>query len=282
MPDDKKGTEVGGRIDSKQLAWKIRRHALDMVQHAHASHIGSILSIADVVAVLYSDILQVDPKKPDWPQRDRFVLSKGHSGVAVYAALAECGFYPVSSLLSYGDDGGMFSCHISHVHVPGVEVSTGSLGHGCCMACGMALHAKLRAEKWKVYTIVGDGECNEGTVWEMAALANHYRLDNLTVVIDCNGMQAMGLCKDVLDMEPMAEKWRSFGWHVADVRNGHDHRCLREAFLEPGQGKPKAVIAHTIKGKGVSFMENELLWHYRDPQGELYERASAELEELQL
>lgn len=249
-----------------------------MVQHAHASHIGSILSIADIVAVLYTDILHIDPKKPDWPERDRFVLSKGHSGVAVYAALAECGFFPVCSLSTYGNDGSIFSSHISHSHVPGVEVSTGSLGHGCCMACGMALHAKLRDKSWKVYTVVGDGECNEGTVWEMAAFASHYKLDNLTVIVDCNGMQAMGMCKDVLDMDPMGEKWRAFGWHVVNVKDGHDHRLLREALLEESGGKPKAVLAHTVKGKGVSFMEQELLWHYKDPQGELYERAIAELE----
>lgn len=265
-------------MDSKKLAKKIRIHAIDMVSHAHASHIGGILSVTDIIAVLYADILKYDSKNPMMKDRDRFVLSKGHNGVAIYAALAECGFFPVEELGSYGDDGSVFSCHISHKRVPGIEVSTGSLGHGCGMACGMALHAKMRGEKYRVYTVIGDGECNEGSVWEMAMLSAQNRLDNFTVVIDKNRMQAMGFCKDVINTDPLMDKWRDFGWTVIDVMDGHDHDQLRKAFCSDSEGKPKMIVANTIKGNGVSFMENELLWHYRDPQGDFYIKARQELE----
>lgn len=263
--------------DSMELAKKIRLHALEMVHHAHASHIGSILSVADIIAVLYADVLNIDCENPHAGDRDRFVLSKGHAGVAVYAALAESGFFPADMLRRYGEDGSPFSCHISHKHVPGVEVSAGSLGHGCGIACGIALHAKRRLKNYKVYAVIGDGECNEGTVWEMAAFASQQGLDNFTVVTDRNQMQAMGLCRDIMDMEPLAAKWRDFGWTACDVGDGHNHDQLREAFQKDSGGKPKAVIAHTVKGKGVSFMEHQLLWHYRDPQGSFYEQAYREL-----
>ena len=266
-------------MKSEELAWKIRRHAIDMVNHAHASHIGGILSSADLVAVLYNDIAKYDTNNPKWSERDRIILSKGHNGVAIYAALAECGFFSVSKLDSYGENGSMFSCHVSHKNVPGVEISTGSLGHGVCVACGMALNAKLKKQNHKIYAIVGDGECNEGSVWETAMLANQYALDNFTIVIDRNNMQAMGDCNNIIDMESIADKWRAFGWYAIDVQNGNDHDSLRSAFRESSMGKPKVIIARTIKGKGISFMENKLLWHYRDPQGEDYENAVKELEE---
>lgn len=266
-------------MDSIVLAKKIRLHALHMVHHAHASHIGSILSVADILAVLYADILKADSRNPDADDRDRFILSKGHAGAALYAALAEAGFFPMEMLKQYGEDGSPFSCHVSHKNVLGVEISTGSLGHGCGMACGMALHAKRRSKNYKVYAVVGDGECNEGAVWEMASLASQQNLDNLTVVIDRNQMQAMGFCNDIINMEPLAQKWEDFGWTVYDLKDGHDHGLLKAAFYADSRGKPKTVIAHTIKGKGVSFMENELLWHYRDPQGSFYEKACRELEE---
>ncbi len=267
-------------MKSEELAKRIRLHALDMVNHAHASHIGGVLSEADIIAVLYTDILNVNKDDPKMKERDRFVLSKGHTGVAVYAALAECGFFDTKLLDTYGDNGSIFSCHISHKNVPGIEVSTGSLGHGCGMACGMAMHAKKRGRNYKVYTVVGDGECNEGSVWEMAMLAAQHKLDNFTVVVDRNNMQAMGFCNDIINMDPLEDRWKAFGWHVISVENGHDHDSLREAFKADNEGKPKVIIAHTIKGKGVSFMENELLWHYRDPQGEFYEKARTELERL--
>ncbi len=265
---------------SLELASRIRLHGVNMVSHAHASHIGGILSVTDIIAVLYADILNISKDEPKMDGRDRFILSKGHAGVALYAALAESGFFPVDELNTYGDDGGVFSCHISHNYVPGVEISTGSLGQGCCVACGMALHAKRRNRRYNVFTVIGDGECNEGSVWEMAAFAAQQKLDNFMVIIDKNNMQAMGFCKDIINMEPLGERWNDFGWHVVDVPDGHNHEMLRKAFSTSCEGKPVVVIANTVKGKGISFMESELLWHYRDPQGEFYEKAIGELKGL--
>lgn len=265
-------------MTSEELAVKIRINAIHMVHHAHASHIGGILSCADIVAVLYNDIANVFPTKPNDPGRDRVILSKGHNGVAIYAVLAELGFFPKEILKTYGDNGSIFSCHISHHDVPGVEISTGSLGQGVGVACGMALDAKLKQKKHQVYAIIGDGECDEGAVWEMALFAAHQRLDNFTVIIDRNKMQAMGFCNEVLDTYSLSEKWKAFGWTVIDVSDGNDHDQLREAFNQPFRGKPRVIIANTVKGKGISFMENELLWHYRDPQGNDYVQALKELE----
>lgn len=264
-------------MNSLELAKKIRLHAIKMVNHAHASHIGGVLSSADILAVLYNDIAKYDCKNPKWDERDRIVLSKGHNGVGIYAVLAECGFYPVEKLNSYGDNGSVFSCHVSHKGVPGVEFSTGSLGHGVSVACGMALNAKLRNKNYNVFAIVGDGECNEGCVWEMAMLASHHKLDRFTVVVDCNSMQAMGNCKDIVNMESIPDKWRAFGWHCIEV-DGHNHDSLRKALREETNGMPKVIIARTVKGKGVSFMENQILWHYRDPQGEFFYKALEELD----
>ncbi len=267
-------------MDSIELAKKIRLHAIDMVNHAHASHIAGILSVADIIAVLYAEVLKYDPQNPNDPARDRFVLSKGHNGVAVYAALAECGFFSVDDLDTYGDDGSAFSCHISHKNVPGIEVSTGSLGHGVGIACGMALHGKCREKDYKVYSVIGDGECDEGSIWEMAMLSAQHKLDNFTVIIDRNRMQAMGFCEDIINTDPLKEKWEAFGWMAIEMVDGHDHRQLLDSFNQKHPGKPKVIIANTIKGKGVSFMENNLLWHYRAPQEEYYYLAKKELERL--
>lgn len=265
-------------IDSRELAWKVRRHVVDMAHNARASHIGGALSCADILAVLYSDIVRVNPLEPEWPERDRVVLSKGHNGMALYATLAECGFFPIDELKKYGQNGSKYSCHVSHKGVVGVELSTGSLGHGVCVACGMALAAKLTGKQYRVFAIVGDGECNEGSIWEMALLAHQYRLDNFTVIVDRNHMQAMGRCEDVMDMEPFAIKWNAFGWHVVEVADGHDHCQLKETLSDISVDRPRVIICNTIKGKGVSFMENQLLWHYRDPQGEFYDKAVCEIE----
>ncbi|AXL22083.1 transketolase [Megasphaera stantonii] len=266
-------------MTSEELAKRIRFHAIKMVNHAHASHIGGILSCADIVAVLYSEIARIYPHDPENESRDRIILSKGHNGVAIYAALAECGFFNKELLKTYGDNGSCFSCHISHRHVPGVEISTGSLGQGVGVACGMALNGKLKHRSYQVYAIVGDGECNEGAIWEMASFASHQCLDNFTVIVDRNRMQAMGWCEDVLKMEPFQEKWRAFGWHVVNVIDGNNHKELKRAFSQKSNNnKPRVIIANTVKGKGISFMENQLLWHYRDPQGEDYFNALKELE----
>ena len=263
-------------MNSKEFAWRIRRNAIDMVSIAHASHIGGILSCADIVAVLYSSVAKVNPHNPKDPHRDRVILSKGHNGVAIYIALAELGFFPKTTLKTYGSNGGIFSCHVSHKKVPGVELSTGSLGQGLGVGVGMALSAKVEGSKHHVFCILGDGECDEGAVWEAAAFASHHCLNNLTIIIDANGMQAMGSCDEVLKMSPLSEKWHAFGCDTYDV-DGHDHNDLLKAFLIESK-KPKVIVAHTIKGKGVSFMENDLLWHYRDPQGEDLKKAIKELE----
>lgn len=239
-------------MNSEELALEIRRNAIKMVNHAHASHVSGVLSCADMVAVLYSNIVNVNPNNPKDTNRDRVILSKGHNGVALYVALACLGFFPKEKLMTYGDNGSMFSCHISHKKVPGVEISTGSLGHGISVACGMALDAKLKNKKHKVYCIIGDGECDEGSVWEVAMFASQYKLDNFTVIIDRNNMQAMGFCKDIIDTNPLVDKWKAFGWEVINVEDGNDHTQLKGAFNAPFNNKPKVIIANTIKGKGVS------------------------------
>jgi len=262
---------------SVPLANRIRQDAVRMAHRTHASHIGGVMSVADVVAVLYAGVANVSPGNPMDPDRDRVVLSKGHSGMAIYAALAETGFFFRSELNKYYTDGSVYSGHVSHKGVPGVEFSTGSLGQGVCVACGMAMSGKVRKQGFHVYAIIGDGENEEGSVWEMALFAAHQKLDNFTVIVDHNKMQAMGFCDAQAGMSRLSDKWESFGWHVVTVKDGNDHAQLIDAFGRHQQGKPTVIIANTIKGKGVSYMENELLWHYRDPQGEFYEQAIREL-----
>lgn len=249
-----------------------------MAYKAKASHIGGSFSVADIIAVLYSDIAHIDPSNPQKDDRDRIILSKGHCCSVLYACLAEMGFFPKSELDSFGMNGSRLSCHIS-CKVPGVELSSGSLGHGAPVAAGIALAGKLRAKPYRVYTICGDGELNEGSIWEMAMFAAHNKLDNFTVIIDANGMQAMGFTKEIIDMSPLSGKFGAFGWHVADI-DGHNHDELRRAFNEDSCGKPKAIIAHTVKGHGVSFMENSLWWHYQVPFSHYYQEAIDELERV--
>ncbi len=250
-------------MTSVQLAWKIRRHAVEMTHISGGSHIGAVLSVADIIGVLYADVLQLRPEEPKWPQRDRFILSKGHAGGALYAALAERGFFPVEELLTYYQNCSRLSGHVSHV-VPGVELSTGSLGHGLGVAVGMAIVGKQDKKQHRVFTVLGDGECNEGSVWEAAQAAATYSLDNLVAIIDNNNMQSLDFCNRTQCSGPLTDKFRSFGWNVVEV-NGHDHNALRTALSNTGSGRPTAVIAHTVKGNQVPFMENDILWHYRFP-----------------
>ena len=249
---------------SEQLAWLIRRHGVEMTHLSHGSHIGPILSVADIVAVLYADVLRFDANNPKWTGRDRFILSKGHAGASVYSALAESGFFPVEELKTHYQNGSRLSGHVSH-KVNGVEVSTGSLGHGLSIGAGMAIALKQDKSASKVYVVMGDGECDEGAVWEAALFANHFRLSNLVAVIDYNNMQSIDTCENTLELKNLADKWRAFGWNVFEV-DGHNHEELKSAFMNAGKNdKPTVVIAHTVKGKGVSFMENDILWHYRFP-----------------
>lgn len=265
-------------MNSVHLALKIRKHAVAMTSLGGSSHIGSILSISDILAVLYADILSYDPSRPSLPDRDRFILSKGHAGAGVYAALAESGFFDISKLLTHYQDGSDLSGHVSHKNIPGVEFSTGSLGHGLPVATGMALAAKLDGKRHRVFTILSDGECDEGSNWEAIMFAAFKKLDNLVVIVDYNKMQSLGSTFNTLDLEPFTSKWESFGWRVISV-DGHDHHILRESLVSISTSceRPLVIIANTTKGKGVSFMENSVLWHYRSPQGNEYNLAMDEL-----
>ncbi len=262
---------------SEELGSRIRSHALDMTHLGSSSHIASILSIADIIAVLYEEIMYYNPKNPTDNQRDRFILSKGHAGAAVYAALAEKGFFPKSQLELHCKNGSNLSGHISHKKVPGVEFSTGSLGHGLSVGCGMAMYAKFEKLKHKVIILLSDGECDEGSNWESILFAPHHKLDNLVVIIDYNKIQSIESVSDTLELEPFAKKWTAFGWDVHEV-NGHNHKELTKILKQNNKiKKPKCIIANTVKGKGVSFMENNNLWHYRSPQDEEYLMAKKEL-----
>ena len=272
-------------MTSEQLAWLIRRHGIEMTHRSHGSHIGAILSVADIIAVLYTDVMRYKAEDPAWKDRDRFILSKGHAGAAIYAALAETGFFPVAELTTHYCNGSLLSGHVSH-KVPGVDFSTGSLGHGLGAAVGMAYAAKKdHDEGHMVFTVLGDGECDEGSVWEGALFANHFRLNNLIAIVDHNGMQSMDFSENTLELEDFAAKWRAFGWNVIQI-NGNDHAQLRSAFAKAKElsrapaHKPTVIIADTIKGFGVSFMHNDILWHYRFPHdGWEYDTAVAELHE---
>lgn len=259
------------------LARNIRAHSLKMVARAKASHIGGALSIADLLAVLYDEILGVRPQDPKWKDRDRFILSKGHSCTALYAALALRGFVPEEELQTYGSDGSRLMAHVSH-KVPGAEFSTGSLGHGLPFGCGKALAAKRLRHTWRVFVMLSDGELDEGSNWEAILFAPQHRLDNLVAIVDYNQIQSLGTVKEVLDLHPLAEKFRAFRWAVREI-DGHDHNQIRGALSavpwEPG--RPSCLIARTVKGKGVSFMENNLLWHYRSPDPAQLEEALQEL-----
>ncbi|MDA8739351.1 transketolase [Luminiphilus sp.] len=265
--------------ESKQLANHIRMHAVKMTNLGASSHIASILSMADILAVLYGEVLRYKPEEPKWAGRDRFILSKGHAGAGVYATLAESGFFPVEKLQTHYQDGSDLSGHVSHKGIPGVEFSTGSLGHGLPVAAGMALAAKINNENHRAFVLLGDGECGEGANWEAILFAAHHKLDNLVAIVDRNKLQSIYSTEDTLALEPFAEKWKAFGWNVIEI-DGHNHVEILDACKEESKAinKPLCIIASTIKGKNVSFMENNILWHYRSPQGAEYEAAIAELE----
>lgn len=264
-------------MSSLELAKKIRLSVLEMIHKSGASHIASTFSIVDIIAVLYEDILRYNSKDPNFEKRDRFILSKGHAGSSIYAVLAEKGFLSKENLNTYYQNGSRLSGHISHKDVPGVEVSTGSLGHGAGIAAGIALALKLKLNQSKVYTLIGDGECNEGAIWELAMFCAHHKLDNFVLIIDQNKFQALGKTKEILDISDLEKRFTSFGWDVLEV-DGHNHKDLKNSFHTHRHEKPLCIIADTIKGKGVSFMENNLLWHYRDPQDDFYRKAKRELE----
>jgi transketolase len=234
--------------------------------------------MADLLAVLYGKILRVDPGHPNWVERDRFILSKGHGAAILYAVLAECGFFPKKWLDTYYQDGSVLAGHVTSHGVPGVEVSTGSLGHGLPVGCGMALAGKRANMPYRIFVMLSDGELDEGSNWEAILFAPQHQLDNLISIVDYNKIQSFGAVSEVLELAPLADKWRAFRWAVREI-DGHDHAQIESALssvpFEPG--KPSVIIAHTVKGKGVSFMENQLAWHYKSPNAEQLAQALAEL-----
>jgi len=260
---------------TRDFARFIRISALKMTSMGGSSHIGSIFSMSDILAELFGNYLNLNPDKVKAKDRDRFILSKGHGGAGVYAALAHQGFFNKSLLDTHYQNGSIFSGHVSHKGVPGVEFSTGSLGHGLPVAVGMAL-SDIKRCQYNVVCLLGDGECNEGSTWESALLGSHHKLSKLTVIVDANKYQSIKTTNETLNLEPFAEKWKSFGWDVHEV-NGHDINELRCVLSIKNDYKPKCIIANTIKGKGVSFMENNILWHYRSAQGEEFKAALNEL-----
>lgn len=260
-------------------AARARLLAMDMVHRAASGHIGGSLSAMDILTVLYFDVMRVDPARPDDPERDRFVLSKGHCTPALYPTLALRGYFPQEELTLFRSVDGHMSGHAEMRFVRGVDMSTGSLGQGVSAAVGMALAGKVDRKSYRVYTLLGDGEIEEGQVWEAAMSAAKYHLDNLCAIVDVNGLQIDGATADVMPSEPLDEKFAAFGWNVVKA-DGHNYAALEEAFAAAAacKGKPTVVLAKTVKGKGVSFMENQAGWHGKAPNDEQYGQARAELE----
>jgi len=272
-------------MDEKMLhdlslkAAQVRSLAMDAVFSAASGHIGGSLSVADILTVLYFHTMKVDPKAPQAPDRDRLVLSKGHTTPALYATLALKGYFPVEELKLFRSVEGHYSGHPDMVHVPGVDMSTGSLGQGISAAVGMALAGQMDRKDHRIYAVLGDGEVEEGQVWEAAMAAAKYHLDNLCAVVDVNGLQIDGKTADVMPSEPLDKKFEAFNWNVIQV-DGHDIAAVAAAFeaAKKGKGKPTVILARTVKGKGVSFMEGDAGWHGKAPNAEQYEKAHAELE----
>lgn len=264
---------------TQALAQRIRLQCLHMCHSKKASHLGGAFSVADILAVLYGSILVKDPAQPKAPQRDRLFYSKGHACTALYAVLADSGYFPASDLDTFTDNGSYLTSHVNH-KIAGVELSTGSLGHALSVAAGVALAGKRRRQAWHTYAIVSDGELDEGSNWEAILFAPHHGLDQLTLVVDYNKIQSFGSTAEVLNLDPLADKFTAFGWEAVEV-DGHDHAQLQAALAPHGRsGKPRAVIAHTVKGKGVSFMEHQLAWHYKSPDAAQYDAARAELAQV--
>ena len=253
----------------ERLAQKIRFRTIRNSHLTSTPHLGSCLSCTDLLVWLYWNVLKVDPKKPKADNRDRFILSKGHAAPVLFQVLAERGFFPISALDDYGCDGSIFGEHPpAPGYLYGIEAATGSLGHGLPMGLGMALSARIQQRSYHVYTILSDGECNEGSVWESALMAAAQKVNNLTLFVDYNKWQATGRSNEVLGLAPMVEKWKAFGWATAEI-DGHSFQEMSKALeATAGDPRPKAIICHTVKGKGISFMEDDNNWHYRIPNAD--------------
>jgi len=265
----------------RKLASSVRRHDLQTVYKAKLGHVGGEMSAIDILVTLYFAVLHVDPARPDDPERDRFILSKGHSAVALYTTLAHRGFMPLAQLATFAQPLSQLNGHPDRNKVAGVETNTGPLGHGLPVAVGAALAAKLQDCSWRVFALTGDGELQEGSNWEAAMAAAHYKLDNLTVIVDRNRLQQGDWTEQTMHLEPLADKWRAFGWAVTEV-DGHNIAQLLQTFdrLPFEAGKPNCIIAHTHKGQGVSFMRDKAAWHHKIPNAEEIALALEELEEV--
>jgi len=265
------------KVAVKKLSNQIRVKTLQMIHKANASHIGGALSMVDILAVLYKEILLFKPQEPKWSERDRFLLSKGHACTSLYAALAFSGFFDVKELENYAKDGSIFISHASH-KVPGVELSTGSLGHALPVGCGMALAAKRKNENHRIFVLLSDGELDEGSNWEAFLFAPQHKLDNLIVIIDYNKIQSLGTVKEVIDLYPLSDKLHAFNWAVKEI-DGHSHKEIYESLAKIpfAINKPSVIVANTVKGKGIDFMEDKLLWHYKSPSEEQYNSAIKQL-----
>ena len=262
------------KISSEDFAKKIRLHVLEMIFNGRSSHIASAFSMSDILGVLFNEILNIDPDNVSNPKRDRFILSKGHAGAAVYAALSLKGFFPEADLLKHYQNGSMFSGHISH-HVKGVEFSTGSLGHGLGVICGISIRCKSEGHGNKNYVLLSDGELNEGSNWEALLFASHHKLNNLTIIVDRNHYQSIHNTEETLALEPLKRKFEAFNLDTYEI-NGHDLGEIRDT-LNLSQEGPKIIICNTVKGKGVSFIENNIQWHYTPPSEDEYKIAKKEL-----
>lgn len=265
-------------MDLKLIANKIRYQIIQMSKWGHAPHLGSSLSCVDLIVSAYYSFLNINPKEPNNRLRDRFILSKGHAITTLYATLAAKGFFSSELLKTFNQDGGILPEHPSPQCVPGVEVATGSLGHGLSLGIGQALAGRILSEPYRIMVLLSDGECNEGSVWEAAMFAPAHKLDNLIAIIDFNKWQATGRSEEIMQLSPLKEKWAAFGWQAYEI-DGHNFEEILAVFskIPESSGKPTAIIAHTVKGKGVSFMEDDNNWHYRIPNDEEILKAKHEL-----
>ncbi len=266
----------------EEIARLLRVESLRLIHRRGAGHPGGALSAAEIMAVLYFHALRIDPQRPDWQERDRFILSKGHASALLYAALTRRGFFPLEELDRWGEVDCQHQGHPDRFKTPGVDMTSGLLGHGVAIGAGLALAARLNKRDYRTYTLLGDGECQGGIVWEGAMTAAKYGLSNLTAIIDHNRVQLDGLVQEIMPVEPLADKWSAFGWQVEEV-DGHSIRALVDALdlAQQNQGKPTVIITHTTKGRGVSFMENQSFWHGNVPNAEQLKQALAELGEVQ-
>ncbi len=263
-----------------KLAWKLRIDVVDMIHNAGSGHPGGSLSAAEIVTALVFHHLNIDPKNPEMPDRDRFLLSKGHAAPVLYAALARRGFFPFEELKTLRQLDSRLQGHPDRLKTPGVEMTSGVLGHGVAIGVGLALAARLDDASWEVFVLVGDGEIQAGVIWEGALMASKYKLSNLTVILDLNDVQLDGPVHEIMPIQPVVDKWKSFGWYVMEI-DGHDMRQVLNALdtVDNVHDQPKIIVAHTTKGKGVSYMENQSRWHGRAPNDEEYAQALKELSE---